>query len=71
MKVAVCGKFRVEVAAFGMCGYLRRVCLLVLRRLICSGYKGVKRHGSLQWVVVNALVFFLGGGNRLLEQIIG
>ena len=32
----------------GDCG--RRVRCLVLRRLICSGHEGVKRHGGLQWI---------------------
>ena len=30
---------------------------LLLRKLFCSGYEGVERHGGLQWVVVNVLVF--------------
>ena len=32
-----------------------RVGLLVLRKLFCSGYVGVKQHGGLQWAC------FLGG----------
>ena len=27
--------------------------LLVMRKLICSGYEGVKKQGGLQWDVVN------------------
>ena len=50
----------------GGCG--RRVYLLVLRKLICSGYECVKRHRRLQWAVLNVLVF---RGNRLFELIGG
>ena len=42
-------------------GYGGRVGLLVLRKLICSGYESVKRYGGLQRAVANALVFFWGG----------
>ena len=35
-----------------------RVGLLVLNKLFCIGYEGVKkRHGGLQWAVVDVLVF--------------
>ena len=50
----------------GGCG--RRVYLLVLRKLICSGYECVKRHSGLQWAVLNVLVF---RGIRLFELIGG
>ena len=53
MKVVMCGKFGAGVVVFD--GWLWRKSLLVLRKLICSWYEGVKRHGSLQWAVVNCL----------------
>ena len=42
VNMVACGKFGVG--------------LLVLQKLICSGYESVKRHGGLQWAVVNILV---------------
>ena len=45
-------------------GHGGRVGLLVLRKLICSGYEGVKRHDGLQWALVNVLVFW---GNGLFK----
>ena len=38
-----------------------RVCSLFLKKLFCSGYEGVKRHGCLLWAEVNVLGF-LGAG---------
>ena len=38
MKVVMCGKFRVGVAAFDWWLWMKS--LFVLRKLICSGYEG-------------------------------
>ena len=35
----------------------RRLGLLVLRKRFCDRYESVKRHGGLNWAVVNVLVF--------------